>query len=49
MVGLDYELNNNDRIKVVTDEMSLGPKSNLQARTSYAKMMILRNKNDWDK
>ena len=49
MVGLDYVLNNNDRIKVVTDEMSLGPKSNLQARTSYAKMMILRNKNDWDK
>ena len=47
MVGLDYVLNNNDRIKVVRDEMSFGPKENLQARTSYAKMMISKNKNDW--
>ena len=49
MVHLDYKLKNNDRVKIVTDDLSIGPKDELEdtARTSYAKMMIQKNKMDW--
>ena len=49
MVPLDYKLKNNDRVKIVTDDLSIGPKDELEdtARTSYAKMMIQKNKMDW--
>ena len=47
-VDLDYVLKNNDRIKVITDDMMLGPKEETDAKTSYAKMMILKSKKDWE-
>ena len=50
MVALDYKLKNNDRVKIITDDLSIGPNEELKdsARTSYARMMILKNRMDWN-
>ena len=41
-VSIDYELKNKDRVKIVTDELSFGPRSEWLniAKTSYAKKKI---------
>ncbi len=42
-VPVDYVLKNNDRVRIVTDELSFGPREEWlkKARTSYAKKLIL--------
>ena len=41
-VPIDYELHNKDRVKIVTDDLSFGPRENWIdiAKTSYAKKKI---------
>ena len=47
-VPVDYVLKNKDRVRIVTDELSFGPREEWaeKAHTSYAKKLILEfNKN----
>ena len=41
-VALDYNLKNKDRVRIITDELSFGPRENWidKVQTSYAKRMI---------
>ena len=48
LVPVDYVLKNKDRVKVITDELSFGPKEDWidKAHTSLAKKMIKKMNGD---
>ncbi len=49
-VSPNYLLQNNDRVVLLTDSLSYGPKEEWEklAKTSYARMMLRKYKNDWN-